>query len=186
MRNLILSMFGLLAALVLYFGVNTNFAEAGCKREATGACVASQRAATAPAVLGRKAPTTSPMACLRILVDPSLTAIVLVKGRGVNGTVLSSIRASSGKTIMDKSRGFAVKEFCFKRGLIAGLGAITVCNGHKPGDGNHHVLEGRWLASLQRTGHAGDYLSLLGTRRTRSGDILRTYDEGLYRSQYGS
>ena len=189
MRNLILAAF----AAFMFVGVGgLSTAEAARCDDGSwvlfkSACKAADWAATAPAPQGPISNARED-ACLRILVPSDVTEIVLTPGTyaDINRVKpITWIRASAGHVVSDRSRGIAVKEFCFSKAEIRGLHAITICSGRVPGQGAHHTLTGRWLHALQRHGHAGDYLSLLGVAGTESGDILATYNEALYARQYG-
>lgn len=158
------------------------------------ACEAAKWAADATPFSGPLAQTTQPMACVRVLTY-NRTEMILVSGPDAQGPVLTSQRAAAGRFIQisdlpGKAGDVYVGEFCFPKSLIAGLRSITICNGDTPSKGFHHTLSladdsASYLRRLQSTGHAGDFLSLLGEKVTYSNAIAGVYTSKLYRQMYG-
>lgn len=144
------------------------------------ACTTAQWQATRRPFRGATAPRQVDT-CVRLLASThynSMTEVVLVEGAdAVNGRVITSLGRGNGHafTFGDRPSHLSdvyIREFCFERRLIAGLRAITFCNGFARGDGNHHTLsldnpaQRPYLERLQRTGDLGTFLSLLGVERT--------------------
>jgi hypothetical protein len=132
-------------------------------------------------------------ACARLLASTDyawMTEVVLVGGRSAeDGPQLTSLGRGNGHAfrVPNQPAGTQdvyVREFCFDPVLIRGWDAITFCNGFNRGDGNHHTLEGQWLANLKRTGHVGDFLSLLGEERSYSQPVADFFTARLYRNLY--
>ena len=194
MRNFVSTVVTMIIFIIgLSFFGSISPAMAQTHRCIEASCAAANWAATAPAVTGPKAPTTQPMACTRVLTY-GRTEMVLVAGPRATGPVLYTQRASSGHYTRINHSGEAgsiyIAEFCFPSHLIAGLRAITICNGMVAGEGYHHTLSlgdesAPYMRRLQTTGHVGDFLSLLGERKTYSNPIAGVFTASLYRSMYG-
>ncbi len=138
--------------------------------------------------------------CVRLLstdVRAAMTEVVLIAGDDpVNGRVITSLARGAGFSfkLSNQPKGTEdvyVREFCFDGSLIEDLSAITFCNGLTPGDGNHHTLSMHddsavYLRNLKRTGHAGDFLTLLGTQRSYNAPISTFFTASLYSKLFGA
>ena len=135
--------------------------------------------------------------CVRLLSTDArapMTEVVLIAGDSVNGPVITSLARGAGYAfkLANQPKGtedIYVREFCFAGSLIDGLDAITFCNGLTPGDGNHHTLSlhddsAVYLRNLQRTGHAGDFLTLLGTKRTYRAPVSTFFTATRYQQMF--
>ncbi len=137
--------------------------------------------------------------CVRILASDRyamMSEVVLVAGADPqNGREITSLGRGNGFAYREPNQpaGTAdvyVREFCFNGRLIDGLDTITFCNGMNPGDGNHHTLSlhddsGALLRRLKETGQAGDYLSLLGSKRSYTAPVATFFTATRYQSRFG-
>lgn len=136
--------------------------------------------------------------CVRLLSTDSraaMTEVVLIAGEDpVNGRVITSLARGAGYSFRFANqpagtKDIYVREFCFAGSLIDGLDAITFCNGITPGDGNHHTLSlnddsAVYLRNLKRTGHAGDFLTLLGTKRSYNAPVSTFFTAARYQRMF--
>lgn len=138
--------------------------------------------------------------CVRLLstdARAAMTEVVLVAGDDPeNGRLITSLARGAGFSfkLPNQPRGTEdvyVREFCFDGSLIANETTITFCNGVTPGDGNHHTLSMNddtavYLRNLKRTGHAGDFLTLLGTERSYHAPVSTFFTATLYSRLFGA
>lgn len=139
-------------------------------------------------------------ACVRLLstdLRAPMTEVVLVAGDDpLRGKVLTSLGRGNGHSFKlpnqpEGAKDVYVREFCFSKKLIMPYDTITFCNGLTPGDGNHHTLSfhddsAPYLRRLKETGHAGDFLTLLGTKRSYNAPVSTFFTQGLYQRLYGT
>lgn len=168
-----------LAALVLLVTLGSVSPAQACSASNPTACTTAQWQATRIPYTGPTSPRQVDT-CVRLLATSTyahMTEVVLVAGADAeHGRVITSLGRGNGHSfqLANQPAGTEdvyVREFCFEGSLIAGLDAITFCNGINRGDGNHHTLSlydssAPYLRNLQQTGHVGDFLTLLGTERT--------------------
>jgi len=190
--------FFLIFGALMVFGLGVPGQANACSATDPSACTTAQWQATRAPYTGATSPRQVET-CVRLLASSeyaNLTEIVVVAGTdAVNGRVITSLGRGNGHSfsLRNQPEGTAdvyVREFCFEGHLIAGLDAITFCNGMNRGDGNHHTLSlhdetAPYLRNLQRTGHVGDFLSLLGEVRTYSGPVPSFFTSRLYDRLYG-
>lgn len=189
----------LIAAVALMLGiamsslgtVSSAYADEYCNPKSAGACVEAGKAANRPASTNRSGELAD--TCIRALTY-GRTEMILVAGPDVDGPVLETLPKASGHFVQIDHSGEAgevwIGEFCFDGDLIAGLRAITICNGETPQTGYHHTLSladesAPYFRRLLQTGQAGDFLSLLGKRKTYSQPIASVFTSQLYRKMYG-
>ena len=186
---------------ILAFGLGVGAAQTaaagGCPPNDTACVVAGWQATRQPyrgPLDGRLA-----LACVRLLASSNyanMTEVVLVVGSDpVNGRVITSLGLGNGHSFQMKGQPAGtddvyVREFCFNPKLIQGYDTVTFCNGFNRGDGNHHTLSLRdesapYLRNLLRTGHVGNFLSLLGTKRTYTGPVPAFFNAKRYGGLYG-
>lgn len=124
------------------FVASSNIADAGLTCYAS-ACNAARKAASTPPNKGSWKPTTEEMACANIYSIKPMTEVVWIDGPTVNGRVITTQRRGANSSVKFASVGgntIYKTESCIKARLIKDLGAVTVCNGIKKGDGAHSVL----------------------------------------------
>lgn len=188
MRTFILTT---LSALGAFFLLGSLPASAGGKTCPDGRVVGAHQACLAANRVARQQPYEGPVsgrradACFRILTDRRTEILMFAGdfsgGRTITGTPIETMRPSAGHYAA--RAGIYVVEFCFSRSLVMNLSAVTICNGRTPGEGYRHIVKGRWLHHVKRTGHVGDYLTLLGESSYRQyGHIFTARD---YRRRYG-
>lgn len=168
--------------------------------DTAAACSANDSACQTAAWQAMREPYTGGTApifvdtCVRLLVSSEyhqMTEVVLVAGDDPqNGRVITSLGRGNGYSfhVSGQPAGtedIFVREFCFDGSLIAGIDTITFCNGMNPGDGNHHTLSMHddtrvYLERLRRTGHVGDFLTLLGTVRSYNPPVSTFFTDRLY------
>jgi len=136
--------------------------------------------------------------CVRLLSTTRyayMTEVVLVEGDDPqNGRIITSLGLGAGYSfkLANQPAGTEdvyVREFCFSGSLIANETTITFCNGINPGDGNHHTLSlydnsAVYLRNLKRTGHAGDFLTLLGTKRSYNAPVATFFTATHYQQMF--
>ena len=172
-----------LLAIFSFLGTQSAAAKSKCSPSSTVCATAGK--------VSRQGPVSGPRsgkradACMRILTDRS-TEIIMVAGdfsggRRITGKAIKTQRPTSGH--YQRRSGILVVEFCVNDADIAYLDAFTICNGRTPGKGYRHIVKGKWLRKLKRTGHVGDYLTLLGSSSySQYGHIFTAGD---YRRRYG-
>jgi len=162
------------------------------------ACTTANWQATRKPFTGKTAPKHVDT-CVRLLSTDkrvALTEVVLVVGDdAVNGQVITSLGRGRGYSFKYSGQpagteDIYVREFCFSGKLIAQYDTITFCNGISRGDGNHHTLSllddsHQLLKLLKRTGHAGDFLTLLGTERSYRAPVSTFFTAARYRKSFG-
>lgn len=136
--------------------------------------------------------------CVRLLVSEDYHAkseVVLVAGDDpLHGRVITSLGRGAGYSFRFPNQPAGtedvfVREFCFDGSLIEGVETITFCNGLEPGDGNHHTLSMNdatrpYLERLRRTGHVGDFLTLLGIKRSYAAPVSTFFTERKYQNMF--
>lgn len=178
-------------------GLGTGSAQAeSCSAQSVEqrtACETAKWQATREPFTGKTAPIQVDT-CVRLLVSEkyhSKSEVVLVAGDDpVNGQVITSLARGAGYAFRlpgqpSGTEDVYVREFCFDGSLIENFSTITFCNGTQPGDGNHHTLSMKndtagYLRRLKRSGHAGDFLTLLGTKRSYNAPVSTFFTESRY------
>ena len=164
-----------------------------CTGMTATACETAEWQATRQPYTGKTAPKQVDT-CVRLLASTRyayMTEVILVAGEDAeNGPVITSLGRGNGYSfqLANQPAGTEdvyVREFCFDGSLIAGMSAITFCNGFSRGDGNHHTLSLRdesapYLRRLKQTGHAGDFLTLLGTERSYNPPVSTFFTAARY------
>ena len=189
-------------ALTLFVAAGVTPASAGndCSGkngQARTACETSNWQATRQPFTGRTSPAKVDT-CVRLLSTDSraqMTEVVLVAGDDpVHGRVITSLARGAGYAFKYPNqpagaKDVYVREFCFSGSLIANLDTITFCNGITRNDGNHHTLSMNddtrsYLKRLKRTGHVGDFLTLLGTERSYNAPVSTFFTAQKYNRSF--
>lgn len=151
--------FVFLAALGL-FGLGSSEAQA-----CDSACKAAQAAAARAPYHGPLAPTTVPMACVRV-VSYGHTEVVWVNGNKDNFREGERAFAWQGRNsgyteTFSLNSGWTVTESCIQRSKLNKVSDLVLCNDVPGEDGYHWALTAKELASLKRNGHFTSYVPFL-------------------------
>ncbi len=165
-RAFILTIIGILVAAFVVFLLMPKASAQDC-RPGSNACDAAHWAANAPAVGGAKAPTTVPMACVRV-VTYGRTEVVWIEAGHQDywkHPAFHTQRASSGYVEdFPLHGGLTVTESCISMAKLANISILTLCNGFEVGSGYHWSLTAAELRQLKARGHLTSYVPFLEVR----------------------
>lgn len=166
MRNLILTFFATIGFGIVLAIFPTGASAENC-RVGSNACDAAHWAATAPAVGGAKAPTTAPMACVRV-VTYGRTEVLWIEAGHEDYWLhepFHTQRASAGYVDDFPLHGsWTVTESCISMAKLASIDILTLCNGFEVGTGYHWSLTASELRQLKARGHLTSYVPFLEVR----------------------